>query len=311
MQSNNKIQPKILVTGSTGLVGSRFIQLVKNHFSITTLGRNNVDVKINLLSYQEIKGFIQQSDAQIVVNFAAYTNVDEAEKEKGDKKGEVFALNALLPFWLARICKSSRKRLCHISTDYVFDGKQENRPYTEDDLPSPVNSWYSITKSMGETKVKEGFANLQRYIIARISYPYSGVYERKLDFARLIFERLRQKQSYYGITDQKIKPTSVDDISQAILFLLEKGTNGIYHVAGNYPPKDFITPYHFALKLADQFQFGHSLIKPISFLRFSKKRLVPRPQHTWLDTKKIENLGFSSTNIDSAMWRFKQQLIDR
>lgn len=308
MPSAKKNLLKIIVTGATGLVGSRFVQLSAGDFSIITIGRSNVDFKVDLLSPREVKEFVQQSDARVVVNFAAFTNVDGAEKEKGDKEGEVFTLNALLPFWLAEVCRSSGKRLCHISTDYVFDGKKVNKPYTEKNTPSPVDSWYAITKMMGEEKVAAVMQG-EGYSIVRISFPYSGLYYRKLDFARVIYEKLRKNEPYLGIINQKIKPTSVDDISQAIAFLLNKNADGIYHVAGNYLPEDYITPYRFAVKLAELFNFSLSLIQPITFAELSEKRLAPRPQHTWLDTKKIESLGFCITNIDAALVRFKKQLV--
>lgn len=307
MPLTKKTLPKILVTGATGLVGSRFIELCSNIFSITTIGRSKVDININLLSAQEVNKFVQKSDAEAVVNFAAYTNVDEAQRQKRDKTGDVYILNVLLPFWLAKSCKTSGKKLCHISTDYVFNGKSDDRPYKEGDIPSPVDSWYSITKALGEEKVSEGTKG-EQYSIVRISYPYSGVYTRKLDFARAIIEKLHKNEPFWAITDQKIKPTSVDDVAKAVSLLLNKGLDGIYHVAGNYSPKDYITPYQFALKLADFLDFDPTLIKPISFSELSKKRVAPRPQHTWLNTSKIELQGFKFTPFEDALKRFKLQL---
>lgn len=296
---------KILVAGSTGLVGSRFVELIKNNFAVLTLGRNNIDIKINLTNKEEVSKAVQSTDAKAVVNFAAYTNVDGAEAEKGDKEGEVYVLNALLPLWLSRSCQASGKTFFHISTDYVFDGKKGDRPYTEEDIPMPVNSWYAMTKCYGEENILKSSGN---NAIIRISYPYSGAYKRKLDIARAVVEKIKNKEPYFGIKDQKIKPTSVDDIAEALIFLLNKNAAGIYHVAGNYSPKNYITPYQFAQKIAGIMNLDASLIKPISFLNLSKKRLAPRPQHTWLSTKKIESLGFQITNIDEALERFKNQL---
>ncbi len=296
---------KLLITGSTGLVGSRFIELVKNNFSVVTLGRNNADIKINLTNKEEVSKTVQSSDASVVLNFAAYTNVDEAEKEKNDRDGEVYTINVLLPTWLAETCKSSGKVLYHISTDYVFNGKKEDSPYTEEDTPNPVDSWYAITKSEGELGIIQIGG---KFSIIRISYPFSGVYRRKLDIARAVVEKLKDKEPYFGIEDQKIKPTSVDDIAKALKFLLESSATGIYHVAGNYSPQKYITPIQFAQKIAHIMNLDATLIKPISFLNLSKKRIAPRPQHTWLSTKKIESLGFHITGIEKALDRFKRQL---
>lgn len=299
---------RLLITGSTGLVGSRFVELFKNKFSIVTIGRKNVDLQLNLTSKEEVSKVIQTSDADIVINFAAYTSVDEAEKEKGDTTGEVYILNTLLPSWLAISCQATGKRLYHISTDYVFSGKRQDRPYTEKDTPTPINSWYSITKYKGELELIDGFRQQENFAIIRISYPYSGLYKRKLDIARMVVKRLSLKESYLGITDQKVKPTSVDDIAWALNLLLEKMASGIFHVAGNFDPDTYITPFNFALKIADTFKFDSALIKPVTFFEFSRGRIAPRPQHTWLDTTKIERLGMSFTNINKALNRFKQQL---
>ncbi len=299
--------PKLLVAGATGLVGSKFVDTIRHKFAVQTIGRENVDLKIDLTSEKEVVQSINFSDAKIIVNFAAYTNVDGAESEKGKKSGEVYTLNALLPLWLARICKKTGKSLYHISTDYVFNGKKDMSPYTEEDLPQPVNSWYAISKLDGETNVQEGFEGKGQFAILRISYPYSATYNRKLDFARVIIDKLLKGENYFGIKDQKIKPTSVDDIAEALALLIEKEAYGIYHAAGKYP-KGYITPYEFALKLAEAFNMDRSLIKPISFIEFSKKRIAPRPQHTWIDTTKIENMGMKFTSIEEALNRFKEQI---
>lgn len=296
---------KILVAGSTGLVGSGFVELVKNNFSVITIGRNNVDIKINLTQKEEVLKTIQLSDAEAIINFAAFTNVDKAEDEKGDKKGEVYTMNALLPLWLTQSCRDSGKTFFHISTDYVFDGKQDTHPYTEEDTRTPVNSWYAMTKYYGEENILKSSGN---NAIIRISYPYSGAYKRKLDIARAVVEKLKNKEPYFGIEDQKIKPTSVDDIAQALSFLIEKRTTGIYHVAGNYSPQQYITPYQFAQNIARAMALDLSLIKPISFAKLSKKRLAPRPQHTWLDTGKIEAFGLRITPINEALKRFMNQM---
>ena len=299
---------KLLVTGSTGLVGSRFLQLSKEIFEITTIGRENVDLILNLLSEKEVGEIISSSDADAVINFAAFTNVDGAEKEKGNKQSIVFILNSNLPLWIAKACQKSDKLFFHISTDYVFNGVQESRPYTEEDRPQPVNSWYAQTKFFGEENILNIDSNKNHCAIIRISYPYSGVYERKLDIARTVVEKIKNGDDYFGIYDQKIKPTSVDDISMALTFLINKKATGIYHIAGNFNPKDYITPYEFAQNIAEILDLGKGMIRPISFIERSKKRIAPRPQHTWLSTKKIESLGFKITNMKASLARFKNQL---
>lgn len=301
----HQVSNKVLMTGGTGLVGSRFLDLFKNKFNIKTIGRKNSDQIINLTSEKDVIKAIEESDADYVINFAAYTKVDLAEKEKGDKTGEVYTINVLLPTWLAKACKASNKLLYHISTDYVFNGKKEDRPYTEDDMPSPVDSWYAITKYEGEIGVLDAGG---KSAVIRISYPFSGVYERKIDIARFIVDKLKKNEIYSGITDQKIKPTSVDDIAKCIALLLKTNNKGIYHIAGNYFPDEFITPYQFACDIANVLELNSSLIKPVSFKELSAKRIAPRPQHTWLSTKKIEAESLQISLKLDALDRFRKQL---
>lgn len=299
---------KLLVTGGTGLVGSAFVENFKDKFIISSIGRTNVSLKVNLTSEEEVRNAVFSSDAEAVINFAAFTAVDRAESEKGDKSGEVYMLNALLPLWLSKACKKSGKSLYHISTDYVFDGRRNDRPYTEEDLPKPVDSWYAITKFFGEINIQKCFEGKGRFAIIRISYPYSATFERKLDFARVIIEKLSKGENYFGSTDQKIKPTSVVDIARALELILEKKAYGIYNVAGKYS-KGYISPYDFAKKVAAIMKLNTSLIKPISFIELSRNRVAPRPQNTWIDTTKIENLGIDITNFEKSLERFQQQFL--
>ena len=306
-QSFSTNKPKLLVTGATGLVGSRFLDLYKNRFSILTIGRNISDIKVDLTSKEEVLSTVLSSDAEIVINFAAFTNVDRAEKEKGKKTGEVYTLNALLPLWLAKACKISGKILYHISTDYVFNGKKETRPYTEEDLPDPIDSWYALSKYDGETNVQEIFGGDGKFVIVRISYPYRVDFERKLDFARVIVDKLRHTERYFGCTDQKIKPVFIDDIAKVLVLLIEKRATGIYHVGGKYP-KGYISPFEFAQEVAFIMNLDSSLIRPISFAELSKKRIAPRPRNTWIDTTKIEKLGMKFLSLDEALNKLKGEI---
>jgi dTDP-4-dehydrorhamnose reductase len=272
---------KLLVTGSTGLVGSAF---VTKYPKITiSAGRKNCDQRLDLSKKKQIIKVVSKTNASVIINFAAYTNVDAAEEQKGDKGGEVYTINTLAPFWLAKACRKHNKSFIHISTDYVFDGMQDKRPYKESDPANPLNSWYSQTKYQAEKKIVEVFDGKgSGWAIVRISFPYSDKHDRKLDIARAVVARLKDKQSYLGIINQKIKPTHVNKIAEAIYLLVKKQVSGIFHVAG-YWPNGYISPHDFALLIAKKYRFKE----------FFKNRPAPRPQHTWRDTGKIEKLGMN------------------
>ena len=211
---------RYLVLGSTGLVGSAFSNLYRK--SIITAGRNNCDYKFDLTAKDQIEEIIGRAPADVVINFAAYTNVDEAEKQKGSLKSPPYILNVKSPVWLAKACRQYHKHFIHISTDYVFDGKQENRPYSETDPAKPVNSWYCQTKRLGEIGVEKTFGKDIGWAIIRISFPYANYYKRKLDIARTVVDKLKNEQVYYGVTDEKIKPTHVNEISRAVNLIASK-----------------------------------------------------------------------------------------
>ena len=282
-----RTKKKYLVLGSTGLVGSAFLNRYRK--SIVTAGRNNCDHALDLTDKNQIERIVKDAPANAVINFAAYTNVDEAEKQKGNLKSPAYILNVKAPEWLADTCRQHRKHFIHISTDYVFGGSQIDRPYTEKDPANPVDSWYCQTKRLGEIRVEKAFGNETGWAIIRISFPYSDYYRRKLDIARTMIEQLKKGLIYYGVTDEKITPTHVNQIAKAVKFVASNEASGIYHVAGDWP-KGFTTPYDFAQKIANENHLDVSLIKPITFKNFLKTRIAPRPQHTWLDTTKIKNL---------------------
>lgn len=277
-----------LVLGSTGLVGSAFTHLYQQ--TAITAGRNNCNLKLDLTIRGQISRVILKTRADTVINFAAYTNADGAEEQKGDYQGSAYLLNTKVPIWLAKACRQYNRHFIHISTDYVFDGRQDNRPYLETDLAEPLGSWYSQTKRLGEIGVEKHFKGEKGWTIIRISFPYTDYYERKLDIARIVIDKLKKGQIYYGVTDAKIKPTHVNEISRAVNLVASKAVSGIYHVAGDWPG-GFTTPYDFAQKIAREHRLDDSLIKPTKFKDFLKTRTAPRPQHTWLDTQKIKSLG--------------------
>ena len=282
-----RTKKKYLVLGSTGLVGSAFLERYRK--SSITAGRNNCDYKLDLTVKDQIEKIIKDAPANVVINFAAYTNVDEAEKQKGDHKSPAYILNVQVPVWLAKACRQHHKHFIHISTDYVFEGSQNDHPYLETDTANPVDSWYCQTKRLGEIKVEKAFENKDGWTIVRISFPYTDYFNRKLDIARTVIDKLKKRQIYYGVTDEKIKPTHVKEIAQAVNLIAEKQAYGIYHVAGDWPG-GFTTPYDFAQKIAAEHNLNASLIKPITFKNFLEARIAPRPQHTWLDTSKFEKL---------------------
>src|SRR3989339_935823 len=129
------MKKEVLIVGGSSMVGSRFTELNRDHFTFEVPTEN----ELNLLDMQSVNRVVGNSPVSTVVNFAAFTNVGKAEEEKGNKDGLAYKLNAKAVEGLARACKDSGKRLVHISTEYVFDGMKKHGLYKESDKQSPIN----------------------------------------------------------------------------------------------------------------------------------------------------------------------------
>ena len=161
--------------------------------------------------------------ADVVVNLAAWADVDGAEAERGDTSGRVYALNASYPARLASLCAEFNKHLVHVSTDYVFGGAQAARPYTEADPTQPL-CWYAETKLLGEQGVLDSGASA---CVARIEMPFSAQDYPKRDFARICQIRLESGEPIMGVTDQRITPVFLDDAVAGLRALAEARTTGV------------------------------------------------------------------------------------
>lgn len=266
---------KVLVFGGSGLVGSRFVELSTDKFEIKAPKASEVDI----LDKQKISRIVSDFNPVTIINFAAYTNVEEAEKQRGDKSGVCYQINAEGARNVAEVCNKLGKHLIHISTDYVFDGIKSDRPYTEKDKPNPIN-WYGATKYFGEQFVLESGCY---HTLIRISMPYSAHYNQKGDIARFFLEQLKNKDKISAIVDQKITPTLVDDIANALIVIVDKKPTGIYHLAST----NHITPLEFARLIAQTFNLDSTLITAITLEEYNKKKLAKLLKNSWLEVSKF------------------------
>lgn len=267
----------ILVLGGSGLVGSKFVEVNSGIIAPT-------HSELNVLDRRSLERYINQRQPKVVVNFAAYIQVDEAEKQKGQKDGLAYQMNALVPKNLAEVCRVLGITLVHISTDYVFDGQKSDCPYIEQDQPNPIN-WYGKTKWLGEDSVAQSGCD---FTIARIEMPYRKNYPIRSDFARFFLSKLLAHEVIIAIEDQCITPSFVDDIAVGLRSLILMKKLGVFHLTST----DWTTPYNFAIDLARQANLSTNLIIPTSFAEFSQNRLAQRPKDSWLNVQKfVEECG--------------------
>ena len=154
----------ILGTGLSGLIGSRVIELLEPAWSFQNL---SLETGVDITNRQTVDDAVLATNASWVFHFAAFTDVDGAEREK-DKgaRGSVWQINVTATEYLVEACRKEKKHLLYISTDFVFDGEKES--YSEDDIPNPI-SWYAQTKYEGEKRV---LSLGDDALVVRIANPY-------------------------------------------------------------------------------------------------------------------------------------------
>lgn len=285
---------KILGTGLTGLVGSRIVELSPFKFE-----QFNHSTGIDIQNYESVFRFVSSSDAPIIFHLAAKTDVDGCEKDKDLKEnGKAWKINVLGTQHIIDACKKTNKKIIYVSTDFVFGGTSKEG-YTEQDVPHPIN-WYGTTKYEGEKIVQN--AGIP-YIIVRISYPFRTYFEKKLDFVRIIKQRLEQKLPISAVTDHKMSPTFIDDIATSLQVLIEKNESGIFHVAGS----SSLSPFEAAIQTAEVFKLDKNLVSKTSRAEFFKQR-APRPFNLTLKNDKITRLGIKIRTFEEGLWEVKRQI---
>lgn len=261
-RSNNM---NIAITGANGLVGSRVGELLKDDFTFIPLDHKDVDIT----DQKQVHKKLNEIDFDLLLHMAAYTNVDRAEEEKDiARKLNVDATN-----YLFEETQIKNKKMIYISTDFVFDGK--NPPFDEESKPNPIG-YYGKSKHDGEL-VLENHA-----MIVRITYPYGNSSSPKQDFVQKIHTLLSQKKSLSMVTDSAMTPTCIDDIAQALKYLMNHFSPEIFHIIGS---KSY-SPYEVGTMIAEQYDLPDWLIQPTTFEEYSKGK-APRPQYA--ETKSIKN----------------------
>lgn len=238
---------KIAVTGGTGLVGSRVIELLEDSFEFYSLSSKDIDIT----DRESVQNCLQSLDFDILLHSAAFTNVDQAEKASEN----VHAMNVMGTKNVYDAVLAKGKKFIYVSTDFVFDGTHP--PYTEDSIEHPLGV-YAKSKYEGEQIVKD------EGMIVRISYPYRTVYEKKKDFVRLVKSRLEEGMEVSMISDSIITPTFTDDIAFALKHLFFHFSPEVYHLVG----PTSASPFDAAHLVAKTFGLDKSLISKTTFDEF-------------------------------------------
>ncbi|MFH1601859.1 MAG: SDR family oxidoreductase [Candidatus Shapirobacteria bacterium] len=291
----------ILTTGLTGLIGSRINELLSPDYNFINFPHRP---QLGIENKEKVFSFLSKyPQAKTVLHLAAFTDVQSAWKENGDKRGKCYQINVLGTKNIAQACKNLRKHLIYFSTDYIFDG-QKSGAHTEKDQPKPID-WYGRTKYLGEVAILKSSASST---ILRIAYPFRSSFKGKKDVVRKIIEALEKESLHPMFCDQITTPTLIDDIALALPKIIRKKPIGVYHFVGS----SFQSPYKMAKIIAKIFGFKPHLVKKGSLAEYRKKQTsgsFPWHQNLALSNKKIKTaLKLQIRTLEESILEVKNQL---
>jgi len=259
---------RILVLGARGMLGQDLVPLLSSTYEVIARDIQDFDIT----DAQRVEEEILRLKPQVVINAAAYTDVDGCESNQE----LAFSVNAGGAGNIAHACTLVKAKMIHLSTDYVFDGSS-SRPYQEDDAPNPLNI-YGLSKWQGEIRIQNSSAP---YLIIRTQWLY-GAHGK--NFVDTIIRAAEKEKELRVVDDQKGSPTYTKDLSWAIKELLEKDGQGIFHVANS----EACTWFEFAREILREMKFNQVHLIPIRSSELT--RPARRPANSVLNCQKFERL---------------------
>lgn len=266
----------ILVTGGNGQLGNE-MRIVSQgsadrYIFTDVVEQDGVQTTIlDITNLEAIRKIVRDNDVKVIVNCAAYTNVDGAESNQ--ELAEL--LNAKAPQNLAIVMKEVDGLLVHISTDYVFGKEPYNTPCREDMVGTPTGV-YGLTKLHGEQNI---MASGCKYVIIRTAWLYS---EFGKNFVKTMLNLTATRPELKVVFDQVGTPTYAYDLAQAIVRIIERPVEGIYH----YSNEGVCSWYDFTKMIAEYSGHTDCNIQPCHSDEFPSP--VKRPPFSVLDKTKIK-----------------------
>ena len=270
----------ILVTGANGQLGNEIRILTgdsRHNYIYTDVveAEGNRTTMLDITNAEDVKAMVANHNIDVIINCAAYTNVDAAE----DNEALAEKLNSEAPAILANAMAETGGLLVHISTDYVFVGDPYNTPCREDQKGTPTGV-YGATKLRGEKRIT---ASGCKYLIIRTAWLYS---EFGKNFVKTMLNLTSTKPQLKVVFDQTGTPTYAYDLAKAIVEIVEskkyEGNEGIYH----YSNEGVCSWYDFTKVIAEMAGHTECDIQPCHSSEFPSK--VVRPSYSVLDKSKIK-----------------------
>lgn len=270
----------ILVTGANGQLGHE-MRIVSKDSQDSYIFTDVVEVdgvettKLDITNIEEVRKIVRGRDVKVIVNCAAYTNVDKAETDQAFCE----LLNAKAPENLAVVMKEAGGLLVHVSTDYVFGGDPYNTPCKENQKGTPTGV-YGLTKLHGEQNIQQSGVD---YLIFRTAWLYS---EFGKNFVKTMLNLTATKPQLKVVFDQVGTPTYAYDLAKAIFDIIEnrkfEGNTGIYH----YSNEGVCSWFDFTKMIAELAGHKDCDVEPCHSDEFPSQ--VKRPAFSVLDKTKVK-----------------------
>ncbi len=299
---------KILITGTNGLLGQKLITLLHKNPDVqliaTARGANRLPFtdgyeyrQMDITDAAQVAEVMEAVQPHAVIHAAAMTNVDQCEFEKE----LCWKMNVLAVEYLVEACKKYDTFLCHVSTDFIFDG--ENGPYSEDAVPSPL-SFYGWSKYAAEEVVKRSDI---RWGIARTVLVYGIAADMsRSNIILWVKKSLEDGKTIKVVTDQFRSPTLAEDLAMGCWLIADKEALGIYNISG----KEVMTPYEMAHATADYFGLDKSFITEADSSTFTQP--AKRPPRTGFILDKARNvLGYEPRSFTEGIAILAEQTAER
>ena len=273
----------VLLTGAGGQLSTALQSRVPPGIQCLAVTRGDLDIA----DAPAIAHRLDDSNITAVINAAAYTDVERAEREPD----QAMRTNASACGALARACKAHGARLIHISTDFVFDGKQ-SRPYLTTDEPNPL-SVYGRSKLQGEHEVLRILA--EQACVVRTSWLHSA---QGANFVTKILGRMRSGEPVRVVTDEVGSPTATYSLAEAVWACVSRPISGVHH----WSDSGAINRFEFAEAIAqDAYQIG--LLRALPVLQQARvadfKSAAERPAYSVLDTRETQ----AALGMNAIGWR--------
>jgi dTDP-4-dehydrorhamnose reductase len=280
---------KVLVTGANGLLGRKLTSLIQqeNNAELLAAPRSVLDVT----NPEQTRSIIKKFNPDVIINAAAMTQVDLCEQQRD----ECWTQNVNSVKNLVDTCTENDIYLVHVSTDFIFSGKEG--PLDESAVPSPVN-FYGESKLEGEKVVLNSKckASIIRTVLV---YGVTSDMSRS-NIVLWVKKSLEENKPIKVVTDQFRTPTLAEDLAMGCWLAAKKRATGIFHVSGF----EMMSPFDMAIKTADFFGLDKSLISPATnFIQPAK-----RPAKTgFVIDKARKELGYNPHSFDEGLMVVKEQ----